>query len=102
MGPHDAGPHAGQVVRRVLLRRNIVIDAETAQLRGRGPSRAPGRCAFPAAEPDSASSLRRLRARHQRLPVLRPTSTYADWGLTNNRTANGDSELKLKTTGLGV
>jgi hypothetical protein len=31
-GPHDALPHAGQVVRRVLLRRNIVIDTETAQL----------------------------------------------------------------------
>jgi hypothetical protein len=31
-GPHDAVPYAGQVVRRVLLRRNIVIDAETAQL----------------------------------------------------------------------
>jgi hypothetical protein len=31
-GPHDAPPHAGQVVRRVLLRQNIVIDAETAQL----------------------------------------------------------------------
>jgi hypothetical protein len=29
---HDASLHAGQVVRRVLLRRNIVIDAETAQL----------------------------------------------------------------------
>jgi hypothetical protein len=28
----DAPRHAGQVVRRVLLRRNIVIDAETAQL----------------------------------------------------------------------
>ena len=26
-GPHDALPYAGQVVRRVLLRRNIVIDA---------------------------------------------------------------------------
>ena len=32
IGPHDAPPHAGQVVRRVLHRRNIVIDAETAQL----------------------------------------------------------------------
>ena len=32
IGPHDVPPHAGQVVRRVLLRRNIVIDAETAQL----------------------------------------------------------------------
>ena len=28
----DAPRHAGQVVRRVLLRRNIVVDAETAQL----------------------------------------------------------------------
>ena len=28
----DAPRHAGQVVRRVLLSRNIVIDAETAQL----------------------------------------------------------------------
>jgi hypothetical protein len=32
IGPHDVPPRAGQVVRRVLLRRNIVIDAETAQL----------------------------------------------------------------------
>ena len=31
-GPATIGPHAGQVVRRVLLRRNIVINAETAQL----------------------------------------------------------------------
>jgi hypothetical protein len=31
-GPYNAPPRAGQVVRRVLLRRNIVIDAETAQL----------------------------------------------------------------------
>ncbi len=31
-GPQDTPRHAGQVVRRVLLRRNIVIDAETAQL----------------------------------------------------------------------
>jgi hypothetical protein len=30
--PRDATRHAGQVVRRVLLRRNIAIDAETAQL----------------------------------------------------------------------
>ena len=32
IGPPDVPPHVGQVVRRVLLRRNIVIDAETAQL----------------------------------------------------------------------
>ena len=34
-GLQDASRHAGQVVRRVLLRRNIAIDAETAQLHGR-------------------------------------------------------------------
>jgi hypothetical protein len=52
IGPHDAPPHAGQVVRRVLLRRNIVIDAETAQfvahavqaaLQAGAPSRPPRR-----------------------------------------------------------
>ena len=31
-GSQDAPRHAGQVVRRVLLRRNIAVDAETAQL----------------------------------------------------------------------
>ena len=30
--PQDPSRHAGRVVRRVLLRRNIAIDAETAQL----------------------------------------------------------------------
>jgi hypothetical protein len=30
--PQDAPGHAGHVVRHVLLRRNIAIDAETAQL----------------------------------------------------------------------
>ena len=30
--PQDPPPHAGHVVRRVLLRRSIAIDAETAQL----------------------------------------------------------------------
>ncbi len=30
--PQDPPRYAGQVVRRVLLRRNIAIDAETAQL----------------------------------------------------------------------
>jgi hypothetical protein len=50
-GPQDAPRHAGQVVRRVLLR-NIVIDAETARpaaaavqaaLRTGAPSRPPRR-----------------------------------------------------------
>ena len=30
--PQDESRHAGRVVRRVLLRRNIAIDTETAQL----------------------------------------------------------------------
>ena len=30
--PQNAPRHAAQIVRRVLLRRNVVIDAETAQL----------------------------------------------------------------------
>jgi hypothetical protein len=30
--PQDPPRHAGRVVRRILLRRNITIDAETAQL----------------------------------------------------------------------
>ena len=49
-GPQDATRHAGQVVRRVLLRRTIIIDAETAQaaavqaaLLGGGPSKPPRR-----------------------------------------------------------
>ena len=50
--PQDAPRHAGQVVRRVLLRRNIAIDTETAQLvadavqaalRAGAPSRPPRR-----------------------------------------------------------
>jgi hypothetical protein len=45
-GPQDAPRHAGQVVRRVLLRRNIAIEAETAARRrrpGRAPAGAPSR-----------------------------------------------------------
>ena len=50
--PQDAPRHAGQVVRRVLLRRNIAVDTETAQLvaaavqavlQAGTPSRAPRR-----------------------------------------------------------
>ncbi len=57
-GPQDALSHAGQVVRRVLLRRNIAIDAETAQLvaaavqaalQAGAPSRPPGRGPHPPA-----------------------------------------------------
>jgi len=59
----DAPRHAGQVVRRVLLRRNIAIDAETAQLvaaavqaalQAPAPSRRP--------RPAPARSRRRQRA----------------------------------------
>jgi len=43
--PQDPPRHAGQVVRRVLLRRNIAIDPETAQLvaDAAAPSRPPRR-----------------------------------------------------------
>ena len=44
--PSGMLPYAGQVVRRVLLRRNIVIDAETAQLVA-----AAGQAALQAGEP---------------------------------------------------
>ena len=60
--PQDAPRHAGQVVRRVLLRRNIVIDAETAHLVA---------AAVQAALQAGAPSRRRLRAavlKWQRLP----------------------------------
>jgi hypothetical protein len=36
----DVPRHAGQVVRRVLLRRNIAVDAETAQRLGPGTATA--------------------------------------------------------------
>ena len=62
-GPQDAPRHAGQVVRRVLLRRNIAIDAETAQLVADAVQAAlQRRCALPAAAPAPACSRRRLRA----------------------------------------
>ena len=46
--PQDAPRHAGQVVRRMLLRRNIAVDPETAQLAAAAvqagtPSRLPRR-----------------------------------------------------------
>ena len=60
--PQDVTQHAGQVVRRVLLRRNIVIDAETAQLVAAAVQAAlQARHALPAAGPSPASS-HRLRA----------------------------------------
>ena len=57
--PQDAPRHAGQVVRRVLLRRNIAVDAETAQLVANAvqavlragapsPAAAPASACFPA------------------------------------------------------
>ena len=57
IGLYDVPRHAGQVVRRVLLRRNIVIDAETAQLVGAAVQagsrqvRPPGRRAGASARP---------------------------------------------------
>ena len=63
-GLQDAPRHAGQVVRRVLLRRNIAVDAETAQLvadavqaalRADAPSRPPRRA--PACSPAGCAPL---------------------------------------------
>ena len=62
-GPKDATRHAGQVVRRVLLRRNIAIDAETAQLVAAAVQAAlQAGAPHPAAAPTPACSRRRLRA----------------------------------------
>jgi len=54
--PQDALRHAGRVVRRVLLRRNIAVDAETAQL-----AAAAVQAALPAGAP-SRPARRRPRA----------------------------------------
>ena len=69
--PQDAPRHAGQVVRRVLLRRNIAIDAEdSAACRQRRPGGTPARRALPATMPTPARPRRRQRAagmtRHRR------------------------------------
>ena len=67
--PQDPPRHVGRVVRRVLLRRNIAIDAETAQLVAVAVQAvAPGRYALPAAAPGPACSCRRLRAAVLSLP----------------------------------
>ena len=49
--PQDAPGHAGQVIRRVLLRWNIAVDLETAQLVAAVQGGTPRRHAFPAAAP---------------------------------------------------
>jgi hypothetical protein len=60
--PQDTPRHAGRVVRRVLLRRNIVIDTETAQLVPEAP---PSRRRFRAVHPPG----RRDEARAFLLPI---------------------------------
>ena len=64
-GLQDAPRHAGQVVRRVLLRRNIAIDAETAQLVAGTPCR-------PRSQADTAGS----PGRHLALAVAPRPSGY--------------------------
>jgi hypothetical protein len=60
--PQNPSRHAGQVVRRVLLRRNIAIDPEAAQLVADAvqavlrPARLPGRRAGARAAPPPAAS----------------------------------------------
>ena len=58
----DAPRHAGQVVRRVLLRRNIAVDAETAQLVADAVQAVLQAAPLPAAPPAPARSCRRQRA----------------------------------------
>ena len=69
-GPQDAPRHAGQVVRRVLLRRNIAIDAETAQLVANAVQAALRPPRPPGPTPTPARPRRRQRAavliRHRR------------------------------------
>ena len=60
--PQDAPRHAGQVVRRVLLRRNIAIDAETAQLVAAAVQAALQTGAPSQPPPTPTRSRRRLRA----------------------------------------
>ena len=60
--PQDPARHAGQVVRRVLLRRNIAIDTETAQLVAAAVQATLQADAPPAAAPPPTRSRRRLRA----------------------------------------
>ena len=61
--PQDATRHAGQVVRRVLLRHNIAIDAETAQIVADAVQAAlRAGTPRPAAAAAPACSRRRLRA----------------------------------------
>ena len=70
--PQDPPRHVGHVVRRMLLRRNIAIDAETAQLVAtavQAALQAGASCS--AAAPKAACSSRRLRTAvliWQRLP----------------------------------
>jgi len=60
--PQNPSRHAGQVVRRVVLRRNIAIDPEAAQLVADAvqavlrPARLPGRRAGARAAPPPAAS----------------------------------------------
>ncbi|MGH3200151.1 MAG: hypothetical protein ACRDOH_32010 [Streptosporangiaceae bacterium] len=93
-GLQDAPRHAGKVVRRVLLRRNIAVDAETTQLvadavqaalHAGAPSRPPRRrrrvpppAAPPCSDPAEASFLAPLLAavrtltRGQALTAMKP------------------------------
>ncbi len=64
-GLQDASRHAGQVVRRVLLRRNIAIDAETAQLVANAVQ-----AALRAGTPSRSPRRRRRVPRPAALPVL--------------------------------
>ena len=84
--PQDTPRHAGQVVRRVLLRRNIAIDAETAQLVAAAvqaalqPAAPSGHHAGARAAPPPAASRCSDMA-----PAIRPRACSCQ--ITGNRTA---------------
>jgi hypothetical protein len=80
--PRDGTRHAGQVVRRVLLRRNVAIDAETAQLVA----------AVQAALQAGAPSLRPRR--RPRVPAAGSEPLYMTWHRPPSSFRAGDTFVK--------
>ena len=107
--PQDPPRHAGQVVRRVLLRRNIAVDTETAQLVADAVQAVlQAEYAFPAAAPRPACSSCRLRAavlslpspdisrtafRCRSTPATHATAVNRAWPVIQSRFANYPSVL---------
>jgi hypothetical protein len=90
----DTLRHAGRVICRVLLRRNIVIRRRDRAARRRRPGGASGRCALLAAAPDPACSSCQLRA-----AVLMPTRATGSFGagdtFVNGTSSASSARLKV-------